>query len=248
MSEMSRYSPGTFCWVELGTTNAGAAKRFYSELLGWETEDSAVGEWIYTMLRRNGKDVGGLYQLNKEMLALGVPPHWMTYVAVASADETTKKAASLGGKVLKDPFDVMDVGRMSTLQDPTGATFSLWQPKKHSGAGITSEIGTVCWNELATTDTGVAGKFYTQLFGWRTKLQDVGPTKYMMFMNGEMPTGGMLQMTPEWGAIPPHWTIYFTVNDWNPRTPLSWKILPASNRNARRNKSRSSGLCRVVLL
>jgi len=38
--------------------------------------------------------------------------------------------ACIGGRaaaanVLAEPFDVMDVGRMSTIQDPTGAVFCL---------------------------------------------------------------------------------------------------------------------------
>ena len=34
-----------------------------------------------------------------------------------------------------EPFDVNDIGRMAVIQDPTGAIFSLWEAKKHIGAG-----------------------------------------------------------------------------------------------------------------
>ena len=85
----------------------------------------------------------------------GVPPHWNIYVAVASADAAAKKAKDLGGKILMEPFDVMDVGRMAIIQDQQGATFSVWEPKKHIGSEVVNEPGTLCWAELDTTDTEV---------------------------------------------------------------------------------------------
>ena len=62
-----------------------------------------------------------------------------------------KKAQALGAKVFAPPFDVMDAGRMAVLQDPTGAVFQVWQPKKHIGAKILNEPGALCWTELTTT-------------------------------------------------------------------------------------------------
>ena len=38
MQETPTYKPGTFCWVELGTTDNAAAKNFYTQLFGWEFE------------------------------------------------------------------------------------------------------------------------------------------------------------------------------------------------------------------
>ena len=35
-----------------------------------------------------------------------------------------------------EPFDVMDVGRMAIIQDPTGANIMVWEPKRHIGAEI----------------------------------------------------------------------------------------------------------------
>jgi uncharacterized protein len=43
MGERTQYETGTHSWVELSTSDAEGAKRFYSELLGWErTEDLAA--------------------------------------------------------------------------------------------------------------------------------------------------------------------------------------------------------------
>lgn len=214
MSQVNEYPPGTFCWVELGTTDAAGAKKFYGELFGWAFNDQPVGpDLVYTMLQLEEKNVAALYQLNKELTEQRVPPHWLSYVSVSNADETAGKTGGLGGKVLKEPFDVFDVGRMAVLQDPTGATFAVWQPRTHAGALLVNQPGTLCWNELMTTDVAAAGKFYTALFGWTAESQQMGPVNYTSFVNGERPAGGMIAITKEMGDVPPYWLVYFAVAD-----------------------------------
>jgi len=214
MQETPEYAPGTFCWIELGTTEAESAKKCYSGLFGWGFTDSPMGpSMVYTILKLDGKDVGGLYDMPSEMTSEGVPPHWMSYVSVKSADEAAAKAKSLGAKLMKEPFDVADVGRMSVIQDPTGAVFAIWQAGTSSGSGIYNVPNSLCWNELATPDTDKAGEFYTGLFGWSKNDKDMGSMTYTLFVNGERRAGGMYKPTPEMGDIPPNWLAYFAVDD-----------------------------------
>ncbi len=92
MQETPQYAPGTFCWVELGTSSSEAAKKFYTELFDWNFTDNPIGEgMVYTMLQQNGLDVGALYQLMTDMVAQGVPPHWMSYISVTNADTLPQK-------------------------------------------------------------------------------------------------------------------------------------------------------------
>jgi predicted enzyme related to lactoylglutathione lyase len=214
MQETPEYKPGTFCWVELGTTDGEAAKKFYTELFGWSSTDSPIGPgMVYTLLKLDGRDVGALYKMPPEMTSHGVPPHWMSYVSVASADESAAKAKELGATLMKEPFDVFDVGRMAVIQDPTGAMFAIWQAGTHKGSASVNITNSLCWNELATPDVDKAGDFYTSLFGWGKKVQQMGPMTYTSFMNGDRPAGGMYKPTPEMGDIPPHWLPYFAVDD-----------------------------------
>ena len=214
MQETPSYAPGTFCWVELGTTDSEAAKKFYTELFGWTIDDHPMGPgMVYTMLNLEGKNVGALYQMEQAMLTQGIPPHWSSYVLVTSADESAAKAKELGATVLAGPFDVTTVGRMAVVQDPTGAVFALWQAGTHKGAGVVNVPGSSCWTELMTTDTTTAGDFYTGLFGWGKDTQNFGPLEYTMFQNGGRPAGGMLKVTPEMGPMPPNWLVYFAVAD-----------------------------------
>lgn len=214
MTEYTEHAPGMFCWAELATTDTAAAKEFYTGLFGWGIDDVPMGEeGVYTMLQIDGKEVAALYEMKEEQRAQGVPPHWMVYVAVASADDTAERARSLGGTVLMGPFDVFDSGRMALVQDPTGAILAVWEPRQHIGARLANEPGTLTWAELVTADTDVAGKFYTQLFDWDAETEDMGGTTYTSFMSGGQPAGGMMQMPEELGDIPPHWMVYFAVVD-----------------------------------
>jgi uncharacterized protein len=205
------HAPGSFCWIELATTDGDAAKKFYGELFGWEAQDNPIGpDMVYTMLRLNGKDVAALYQKGEEMKQ--VPTHWASYISVASADESAAKAKSLGATVVQEPFDVMEHGRMAVIADPTGAHFCIWQPKQHKGVGVKGETNSLCWNELLTNDTEKAKEFYTNLFGWTSKT-DAGETPYTEWINGDDHIGGMMQIQPQMGPMPPNWGIYIAVTD-----------------------------------
>ncbi len=219
MQETPQYSPGTFCWVDLGTTDGEAAKKFYTQLFDWEFTDHPAGpDMVYTMLTLNGKEVAALYQMPPDMTAQGVPPYWLSYASVVNADESAAKAKSLGATLLKEPFDVFDAGRMAVIQDPAGAGFAIWQPVKHPGAAVVNLPNSFCWNELATNDVTKAGDFYADLFGWNRDVQSFGPIEYTMFTNGGRPAGGMFAIQPEMGNIPPHWLVYFAVDDCDAKT------------------------------
>jgi uncharacterized protein len=132
---------------------------------------------------------------------------------VDSADDTAAKAKKLGGTVLLGPFDVMEHGRMAVIQDPTGAVFSLWEPKDHIGAEVVGEPSSFCWNELYTSDAKKAGDFYSNLFGWSREPMQTPTGEYTIFKKGDAQAAGMMQISKEMEAMPPHWMVYFAVDD-----------------------------------
>jgi predicted enzyme related to lactoylglutathione lyase len=215
MPEISGSKIGQFCWFELATTDQAAAKGFYGGLFGWTANDLPMGPGeFYTMLQLRGRDVGACYTLRKDQREQGVPPHWMTYIAVASADDAAVKAAALGGKVIAPAFDVFDVGRMAVIQDPTGAMFCVWQAKKHSGVGVYAEPNAFCWSELMTHDMAAATKFYTGLFGWSAYVTtNPAGFSYTHWRMDGVDFGGMMALKPEWGPAPPHWMDYVSVTN-----------------------------------
>jgi predicted enzyme related to lactoylglutathione lyase len=211
---VTSHKPGAFCWPELGTTDDAAAAKFYSGLFGWDMFEAPIGEGqIYRMMQIGGKDVAAIYSMAGNPDLRGVPPHWGAYVSVTSADDAVAKAASLGGAVIVPPFDVFEHGRMAVLQDPTGATFSVWQPNKHIGVSRINEPGALCWTELATRDVAAAERFYTSLFGWGLKKSTDG-MEYTEFQIDGASIGGVMKMGDQYPpGVPPHWLTYFAVDD-----------------------------------
>jgi predicted enzyme related to lactoylglutathione lyase len=203
MGERTSYTPGTFSWSELLTSDADAAKGFYSQLFGWEYEDNPTGPDgpVYSMATRDGKHVAALFGDDSQ------PPHWNCYVTVASADETAAKAAEAGGTVIAEAFDVMDVGRMAVIADPSGAALCLWEPRAHIGASLVNTPGALAWNDLITPDPDAAAGFYGSLFGWTfEEIPESGG--YRVIRNGERSNGGIF---PQEGRS--NWLPYFGHDD-----------------------------------
>jgi predicted enzyme related to lactoylglutathione lyase len=210
--KMTDYTPGTPCWVDLGTTNLEAAKTFYGQLFGWTAqvaEDPQAGG--YTMFLLDGVPAAGAMQT----MSPEQPVAWSTYVAVANVDATMVKAEAAGAKVLMPAMDVMDVGRMAMFMDPTDAVIGLWQPKEHKGAGVVNEPGALSWNELNTRDGAAAKAFYTATFDWNAKTSPMEGMEYTEWQVGDKTVGGMMVMDDEHfpKEVPAHWAVYFGVAD-----------------------------------
>jgi hypothetical protein len=217
MSKTS-HRPGSFCWFELATSDQAAAKNFYASVFGWAVNDSPMGTGeIYTIFRLDGQDAAAAYAMRPEQRAQGMPPNWMVYVLVKNADETAARAKQLGGTVIVEPFDVADNGRMSVIQDPTGAMFSAWQPMKHTGTGITAVNGTAVWADLSTTDQVRGAKFYSDLLGWKMvegeSMRPAAPGSYFHIVNGKDMIGGVPPSEYRAPGAPSNWMIYFQVAD-----------------------------------
>ncbi|WP_214369012.1 VOC family protein [Pseudonocardia sp. H11422] len=207
--EMTSYPPGTPSWADLGSPDPAAAAQFYGGLFGWSCEEGPPETGGYRICVRNGRPVAGIGRSQ-----LPGRPYWTTYICVSDADTTAKAVGDAGGHVHVEPMDVMAFGRMAAFADPTGAAFSVWQPRDHIGSGLWNEPGACCWNELTTRDANAAAGFYRAVFGWSTKHEPVGPMTYTMWMRGDDPVGGMLVMDDKWPAdIPAHWMVYFAVSD-----------------------------------
>jgi hypothetical protein len=210
--EYERYDDGVPSWVDLGSPDLAKSKEFYGGLFGWDTPEGPPEAGGYSVCTLNGKTVAGLGpQMNPDF-----PPAWMTYVNVDDADSTVAKVSAGGGMVFAPPMDVMDAGRMAVVADPLGAVFGLWQPKAHTGAQLVNEPGTLCWNELITTNLDASKTFYNAVFGWDAEDQGPpgGPPAYTEWKLAGRSVGGMMPKRPDMPAeMPPNWGVYFAVAD-----------------------------------
>ena len=209
MQVVQAYANGLFNWVDLSTTDQEAAKTFYGGLFGWECEDVPTDRGpLYTMCKINGYTVAGIGPLPPDLLAQGVPPFWSSYVKHDDVDGIATKIGAAGGTVIMPPMDVMNEGRMLMATDPTGATFGVWQPKDHIGAQLVNMPNTLFWNELQTHDLDAAQAFYAAVFGWTSQADENG---YVLVAADGRMQAGMMAIEPEWGEVPPNWSVYFNV-------------------------------------
>jgi predicted enzyme related to lactoylglutathione lyase len=216
MPTLTKHAPGSFCWIELATTDPDGARAFYTGLFGYEVLETPLAEGaVYTTLKLGGRDAAALFRMRPQDYPAGTPPHWMTYLAAAEVAPATAKVAASGGKILREPFDVMDYGRMSVVQDAIGATFCLWQPVKHFGLGVTHEPGALAWCQLNVPLTAgeKAQEFYTKAFDWGFREDPMGMGMvYTTWLADDEPRGGMMPMPPGVNA-PAHWLVYLAAPD-----------------------------------
>jgi predicted enzyme related to lactoylglutathione lyase len=211
MAERTTYTPGTFSWTDLTTTDQEAAKSFYSGLFGWEAQDNPVGDGIvYSTMLIDGKPVGAISPQPDAQRDAGVPPAWNSYITVQSADAALERARHLGAEVHAPAFDVLDVGRMGVIQDPQGAFVLVWEPKTHIGASLVNAHGALCWNELATADMDASATFYGELFGWTFTPME-GEMPYLVIQNADGRSNGGVRLRME--SEPPYWLVYFGANE-----------------------------------
>ncbi len=214
MPRADSWDVGVPAWVDVSTTDPAAARRFYRSLFGWDCEDRFDGDTlVYTMLRLHGRHAAGLGALPSDAAARGATPAWTTHIAVADTDATALAVANAGGRVLRPPMDVSDAGRTALFEDSAGAAFAVWQPGTHAGAAVVNEPGSLCWNELSTTDPKAAMEFYGTVFGWSARHDDTADqAPYTEFHLGGRTIAGMTDSSGE-GSGDSHWLTYFAVND-----------------------------------
>jgi len=168
----------------------------------------------YTQFQRSGG--AGVAGLMKTPDGMHMPPFWSMYIAVPNLDEAVANVKRLGGSTLSDVITVPTVGRMQMLKDPQGAVFYVIEPApRENPPERDPEVGEASWIELMTTDAPAAMTFYQQLFGWQpTQAMDMGEMgTYQMFNRGPRMIGGMMKKPKELAQVPPHWAIYFRVDD-----------------------------------
>jgi predicted enzyme related to lactoylglutathione lyase len=223
MSERDGYQPGVPCWVDTWQLDAERAASFYAELFGWVIEEATTpaGFGAYFVCRLRGRDVAAIRPTADAGVAIA--PTWMTHIWVESAEETARKAIDRGGRVVIEPSESFDAGRMAILADPSGAWFGVWQPGAHGGAQLVNEPGAWTWSGLTTEDPEVCEAFYAAVFGWGTAAFGESVMWRVRGYVGGQPeqpvardvVAGMVPMSsdrfPE--EAEPHWGVDFWVED-----------------------------------
>jgi hypothetical protein len=204
---MSDTTRGRFVWHELMTPDPGAAQGFYTAVAGWGTQP--FGD-AYTMWTAGSTPIGGVMALPDPTAPIG----WLAYISVPDVQAAAAQLQSLGGRIIKAPAVIPNVGTFAIVTDPQGAMFCLFtSADSRPVADAPPQVGEFSWHELATTDWRAAWSFYERMFGWEKRVEhDMGPMGiYMLFGVGGQESGGMFNKPAEMLG-PPAWMHYVRVD------------------------------------
>lgn len=208
MSNVDQHDAGTPTWFDLMTSDPAGAQKFYGELFGWTFLQGMMG---YSMCQKNGRNAAGM---GKRPEDAPYPSSWTVYFDSRDVDATAARVREFGGKMMMEPMDVGDQGRMIVCADPTGAVFGFWQGRAHKGAQIIDEHGAMTWCEVNTRDGLKDAEFYAKVLDVEPRKMPMESPIYYTLHKGEKAVAGVLQMNHQWpDSIPPHWMPYFAVDD-----------------------------------
>lgn len=209
--------PGHWYYADLHTTDIDAATAFYVGLFGWSTFDVEGGPHVYRTANIEGRSKAAITGLEHP----STPPHWFPYLYVGDIDATLARLPGLGGTIVTPAFDVMDMGRMAVVEDPSGASFGLWQDFRDATT-VKGEHGSPFWYETHTTDIDAVRTFFTELVGWTYQPNQMGPDLVYYVANHpdevepmQQQTAGLMQQMPSAAeaGVPSMWVVYFNVDD-----------------------------------
>jgi predicted enzyme related to lactoylglutathione lyase len=203
---------GRFVWQELMTEDTASAATFYSKVVGWHTQPSAVDP-SYTQFGVGSNYYAGMMKLPDEARAAGAKPQWMPYIGAADIEATVAAAERLGGTVKRAAHDIPTIGRFAILADPQGAAFAVFKPAMEGATPpATPPRGSFAWMELATSNYEAAFDFYSKLFGWQAMHRmDMGPQGvYLIFGADGAQRGGIYKLNQERSSRP-YWLAYAEV-------------------------------------
>jgi predicted enzyme related to lactoylglutathione lyase len=111
-------------WFEIMSPDVERAKKFYSDLFGWQVSDDPSGDG-YSLVDTQGGDGaigGGIGAADP-----GSGPNVKVYMRVDDINGYLERAAELGGTKLVPPTDLPGgFGQFAIFTDPDGTQVGLW--------------------------------------------------------------------------------------------------------------------------
>ena len=114
----------TIVHFEIPADDVERAKKFYTDLFGWEIKKAE--EMDYWMIMTSGEKAvdGGLMKRQQPQQPI------TNYIDVPSIDEHAAKVEKLGGKVVVPKAAVPNYGYFVVCLDTENNVFALWQSDK----------------------------------------------------------------------------------------------------------------------
>jgi len=210
LSAAAPMEQGRFVWHDLMARDVTAAKRFYSELLGWRFEDTKRSNRPYALARVGSEPVAGIVDVSA---IADAAPQWISFMSVDDVDKTVALVQSEGGKVLLEPRDVPSIARAAVIADPQGAPLGLAQLRRDVADPETPKPSHMFWQEYLARDAGQALAFYKRVAGYESMVTDTRLGVEYYVLRKSRGRAGLFQLPPTTKDVEPNWLPYVLVSD-----------------------------------
>ena len=216
-STSGEHDSGRVVWHDLITTTPEASRKFYGQLFGWTFEAPGIdlgfgGAESYMLIRHDGRLIGGMVDAN----TLGKNNNisqWITVISTGDIDHAVAELERRGGEVLTPPTNLASRGTLAVVQDPSGAIFAMVETIAGDPPNAEPVSNEFLWDELWTIDVDDHTRFYSSVFGYKSKDHELGvaANPYRVLNQQGSPRVGI--MANPFTGEKPVWVNYLRVDD-----------------------------------
>jgi len=203
---------GKIVWHDLLTDDVNSVKSFYGGLFGWKFDNGGDPDAVYTTILFNSNPIGGIIHLVNKEGQTNYDSQWMEYISVDDVDGVFQEVKKQNCKVYREPFDIMNRGRIAVFDDTRGALIAIVNSSTGDPDDVEVEYNNWFWNELWTDDINNSVEFYKSLFGYSLEeYKTQSDDDYIILRTEERRRFGVLKIPFE--DVKPNWLPFIAVKD-----------------------------------
>jgi predicted enzyme related to lactoylglutathione lyase len=203
---------GKIVWHDLLTDDVNSVKSFYGNLFGWKFDNGGDPEAVYTTILFNGNPIGGIIHLEKKDGGTNYDSQWMEYISVDDVDAAFQEVKKQNCKVYREPFDILNRGRIAIFADTRGALIAIVNSSTGDPDDVDVEYNNWFWNELWTDDMNNSVEFYKSLFNYSLEeYKTRSDNDYIILRTKERRRFGVLKIP--FDDVKPNWLPFIAVKD-----------------------------------
>jgi uncharacterized protein len=200
--------PGDFVWHDLVTDDPAACRTFYEALFGWTFESADGVDPGYTIIRNQGRPIGGIVRRRGAQPGAG---QWLSYVIVMDVNRTAAAFEDAGGRVIRGPLDARKDLRIAAVADAQGAVVGLASRGPRFATHAASGRHEWLWVEYIAQDPESALDFYADVIGYRYEIAARRENFIYYVLSTDRPRAGLFHTL--WQGEQSAWLPYIRVDD-----------------------------------
>jgi hypothetical protein len=203
---------GKIVWHDLLTDDVNSVKSFYGSLFGWKFDNGGDPDAVYTTILFNGNPIGGIIHLENKDGETNFASQWMEYISVDDVDGVFQEVKKQNCKVYREPFDIMNRGRIAVFDDTRGALIAIVNSSTGDPDDVEVEYNNWFWNELWTDDLNNSVDFYKSLFNYTLEeYKTRSDNDYVILRTKEKRRAGVIKIP--YDDVKPNWLPYLAVKN-----------------------------------